>query len=584
MRHHTSRAVALALTWLAAEAPVALAQDAAPAASGPTHKHYEHSDRASEPGPKGQLAPRLQNLGAHTFPVSTRNKQAQLFMNQGLNLAYAFNHAEARRAFREAARLDPPLAMAYWGQALVLGPNINALMEPNEEPHAYELVQKARSLMTKASPKERALIEALEQRYSGKAEGRTANDRAYADAMREVHRRFPDDLDVATLYIESKMDIRPWGYWMPDGRPHEGTSEIVALAEEVMRRDPKHPGALHLYVHLIEPTSTPERAERAADTLLTLMPAAGHIVHMPSHIYQRVGRYADAMKSNRLAIAADEDYITQCRAQGLYPMAYYPHNIHFLWFAATADGQSKVAIESARKVASKIDDAALKQLPMLAAFRVVPYWALTRFGHWDEMLKEPMPPADAFLRGSWHYARGLALVAQGPLPAAEQELATLRGIMSDKSLDRPLFSQNTGRAVLSAGREVLAGEIAAARRNFDEAITHFEKAVRLEDALIYTEPAEWHYPPRLALGAVLLEAGRAPEAETVYWEDLRRNRDNGWALRGVVLALRAQQKEAPAALVEARFQKAWARADVKLTSSRFGREVAAPKTSALEKD
>ena len=224
-------------------------------------------------------------------------------MNQGLNLAYAFNHAEARRAFREAARLSPNLAMAYWGQALVLGPNINALMEPNDEPHALELVRKAQSLKAKASPRERALIDALATRYSGTPEHRVTNDRAYADAMRKVHERFPADPDIAMLYVESMMDLRPWGYWMPDGRPHEGTAEIVALTERVMRAHPKHPGALHMYIHLIEPTSTPERAEKAADTLLTLMPAAGHMVHMPSHIYQRVGRYADAMTSNRLAAA-----------------------------------------------------------------------------------------------------------------------------------------------------------------------------------------------------------------------------------------------------------------------------------------
>jgi tetratricopeptide (TPR) repeat protein len=453
-------------------------------------------------------------------------------------------------------------------------------MEPNEEPTAYELVQKAVSLKAKASPREQALIEALEKRYSGKTEDRTANDRAYAAAMREVHKRFPNDLDIATLYIESMMDVRPWGYWMPDGRPHEGTADIVALTEDLIRRNPKHPGALHLYIHLVEATSTPERAEKAADALLTLVPAAGHMVHMPSHIYQRVGRYADAMKSNQLAIQADEDYITQCRAQGLYPMGYYPHNIHFLWFAASADGQSRIAIESARKVASKIDDAVMKDMPMLAAFRVVPYYALTRFGQWDAMLNEPEPPAtSAYLKGGWHYARGVAFAAKGQLAQAEQELAKLREIMKDTSLDQPLFSPNTGRAVLSVGPEVLAGEIAAARGEFDKAIAHLTSAVRLEDALVYTEPSEWHYPPRLALGAILLEAGRPAEAETVYWEDLRRNRDSGWALFGVLQALRAQQKDDLAAIVEARFKKAWERADVTLTSSRFGRQAKAATTA-----
>jgi tetratricopeptide (TPR) repeat protein len=547
----------------------ALAQTEAPAGG---HVHYTNAgDKANQPSPTGALAPRLQNLGTHTFPVSTKNTQAQLFINQGLNLAYAFNHAEARRAFREAARLDPDLAMAYWGQALVLGPNINAMMEPNEEPHAYELVRKAVSLKSKAASREQDYIDALAQRYTGKAEDRQPRDKAYADAMRKLHQKYPNDLDAAMLYVESMMDLRPWGYWMPDGRPHEGTAEIVALTEQVMAKHPKHPAALHMYIHLLEATTTPEKAEKAADTLLTLLPAAGHMVHMPSHIYQRVGRYADAAHSNELAIVADEDYISQCRAQGLYPMGYYPHNIHFLWFAASADGRSKIAIESARKVASKVDDGALKAMPLLAAFRVVPYWTLTRFGRWDEMLREPEPPAiSPYLRGSWHYARGIALVAKGQADTAEQELAKLRGYLGDEAMKQPLFSPNTAGAVLGVAPEVLAGEIAAARRDYDKAVAHLEKAVRLEDALVYTEPSEWHYPPRHALGAVLLEAGRAAEAETVYWEDLKRNRDNGWALFGLLQALRAQNETDQAALVEARFKKAWSRADVTLAASRFG--------------
>ena len=388
--------------------------------------------------------------------------------------------------------------------------------------------------------------------------------------MRKAHESYPDDLDAATFYVEAMMDLRPWGYWTRDGRPYEGTAEIVALTEKVIARDPQHPGALHLYIHLMEAKEA-EKAEPAADRLLTLMPAAGHMVHMPAHIYQRVGRYTDAVRSNELAIAADEDYISQCRAQGLYPMAYYPHNIHFLWFAATFDGRSKLAIEAARQTASKVDDERLKQVPLLAGFRVVPYYALTRFGKWEEMLREPEPPdTSAYLRGMWHYARGVAFVGKGQPDAAEQELAKLQETLKDKSLDQPLFSLNTGSAVLSIAPEVLSGEIAAARKNYDAAIAHLERAVRLEDALVYTEPAEWHYPPRHALGAVLLEAKRPGEAETVYWEDLKRNRENGWALFGLMQALKAQGKNDDAALVEARFKKAWARADVTLTASRFG--------------
>ena len=573
-----TRHAAVALIALTAgAAPLAAQVQTAPAAA--THKHYEVSEHALQPGPAGELAPRLQNLGTHTFPVSTKHAGAQRFVNQGLNLAYAFNHAEARRAFREAARLDPTLAMAYWGQALVLGPNINAVMEPNEEPHALELIQKAVSLKGRATPRERALIEALAKRYSGSPDHRVSNDAAYADAMRAVHAQFPADLDIAMLYVESMMDLRPWGYWMPDGRAHDGTTEIVALTEDVLRRHPKHPAALHMLIHLLEPTTTPERAEAAADKLMPLMPAAGHMVHMASHIYQRVGRYADAMKSNQLAIAADEDYITQCRAQGLYPMAYYPHNIHFLWFAASFDAQSAVALDSAKKVAEKIPDAVLAEMPLTAGFRVVPYWANLRFGKWDAILNEPAPPATSvFLMAAWHYARGQAFVATGRVADAEAELAALLPLLADKTLDAPLFSPNTGRAIISIAPAALAGEIAAAKGQFDQAVAQLDQAVRLEDTLVYTEPSEWAFPPRHALGAVLLEAGRPAEAETVYWEDLKRNRDNGWALTGLVQALRAQKKDAQADVVEARRTRALARADVTLTASRVGRAVTAAAT------
>ncbi len=535
----------------------------------PGHVHYAAA-QVEQPSPSGAIAPRLQNLGNHTFKVSTRNAEAQRFFDQGLRLSYAFNHAEARRAFREAVRLDPNLAMAYWGQALVLGPNINAAMESSEEPNALALVQQAIRLKPRASARERAYIDALAERYSGKAEDRRSRDEAYAAAMQRLHQRYPDDLDAAMLYVESVMDLRPWGYWQRDGAPHASTAAIVALTERVLARHPKHPGATHMYIHLMEGTATPEKAEAAADTLLTLMPAAGHMVHMPAHIYQRVGRYADAIRANQLAAAADEDYITQCRAQGLYPMAYYPHNLHFLWFAATADGQGKLAIETARNLASKIDDETLAAAPLMAGFRMVPYYALTRFGRWEEMLKEPEPPASSIvLRAVWHYARGLSYVGTSQLPAGERELAALRTLMADPAMNAPLFSPNTAAAALAPAPEVLAGEIAAAREDFTTAIAHLEKAVRLEDSLIYTEPSEFHFPPRLALGAVLLEAGRALEAETVYWDDLRRNRENGWALFGLLQALRAQNKDADAALTEARFKQAWARADVTLTASRM---------------
>ena len=539
-------------------------------AQAPAHKHYEDSKEAAKPAPTGELAPRLQNLGPHTFPVTTKSKDAQLFVNQGVNLAYGFNHAEAGRAFREAARLDPNCAMCYWGQAVVLGPNINVPMTPEDEPKAHELAQKAVAMKSKASPKERAYIDAVAQRYTGKAEDRAPRDRAYADAMRDLARRYPADLDAQTMFAEALMDLRPWNYWTGDGRPYPGTEELVATLEKVLARSPQHPGANHLYIHAVEATKSPERAEAAADRLGKLMPGAGHMVHMPSHIYQRVGRYADAVAANEAAVKADEDYISQCRAQGIYPLAYYPHNIHFIWYAATAEGRSQVAINAARKTASLVPDEKLDALPLLGGFRVVPYYALARFGKWDEVLAEPAP-ADRhlFLKGVWHYSRGLAFLGKGQPADAKKELEEVRRIAPDKALNYTLFSPNTAAAIFAPAPEVLAGELAARAKEYDKAVAHLARAVRLEDGLFYTEPEEWHFPARQALGAVLLEAGRAPEAETVYWDDLRRHADNGWSLYGLAQALRAQDKTAEADAVQARFDKAWHRADVKLSSSRF---------------
>ncbi|WP_295802553.1 tetratricopeptide repeat protein [uncultured Microbulbifer sp.] len=562
--------MATALAILLATGATALAQDAGPEPeSKPQHKHYREPAKADKPSPSGALAPRLQNLGKHTFPVSCESERAQLFINQGVNLAYGFNHAEAGRSFREAARLAPDCAMAYWGQALVLGPNINVPMDQEMEPKALELAQKAMSLRDSANKRERALIEALAKRYSGDPTDRRQRDQDYAAAMAKVAQQFPDDLDIATLYAESMMDLRPWNYWMRDGTPYEGTEQIVALLESVMSRNPKHPGALHLYIHLIEPTKDPERAEKAADALTGLMPGAGHIVHMPAHIYQRVGRYEDSAKANERAIAADEDYISQCRAQGIYPMAYYPHNIHFLWFATTAQGRGAAAIDAANKTAEQIGDEALKEMPMLAGFRVVPYWALARFGKWDEVLALPQPPDDPFLTGAWHYVRGLAYVGKGNLDAASGELEKLRKITASPALDYSMFSPNSAASILAIAPEVLAGELAAVKGDYDTAIAHLDRAVRMEDGLVYTEPAEWHYPPRLALGAVLLDAGRPGEAETVYWQALEHHPQSGWALFGLSRALREQHKTAEAELVDARFKQAWRNADVKLTASRI---------------
>ena len=520
---------------------------------------------------EGQIAPRLQNLGDHKHPVTTSSPRAQLFFNQGLTLTFGFNHREAGRSFREVARLDPDCAMAYWGQALVLGPNINMPMPPDAEAQAYELIQKAVALKAKVSEREQAYIDALAKRYSNEDKpDRKALDRAYAEAARQLSERYPDDLDAATLYAEALMDLRPWNYWTKDGRPYPGTLKIVSVLESVLERNPNHPLGIHLYIHAVEAVK-PELAEAGADRLGKLAPGAGHLVHMPSHIYRRLGRYADASEANVQAIAADEDYITQCRAQGIYPLGYYPHNIHFLWDAASMEGRSEVAIDAARKVASKLTAEKLREMPMLNSFAVVPLFAYTRFGKWEEILQEPRPADDLlFLAGIWHYARGLAFTATGRLGAAATELESLDKIAADKSLqDLALFSPNPGAPIIKIAAEVLAGRLAAKRGETEKAIAHLHRAVLLEDALVYTEPADWHYPVRQSLGAVLLQADRAAEAETVYWEDLRRNPENGWSLFGLMKSLEAQGKTEQAEEIAQRFRKAWDRANVTLTASRF---------------
>jgi tetratricopeptide (TPR) repeat protein len=552
----------------AALACVALAAQA----QAPEHKHYQHSESFDTPSPSGAVAPRLQNVGKHAFPVTTRSQQAQRFMNQGLNLSYGFNHAEATRAFAEAARLDPDLAMAHWGQAFVLGPNINVAMSPDDEAKALAHLRKAQALQAKASPREREYIDALAMRYTGNAADRSAADQAFAGAMRMLHEKYPDDQDAATIYAESLMDLSPWNYWTRDGRPYERTHGIIAALDKVLQANPQHPGALHLWIHLWEGSNTPEKAEAAADRLLPLAPAAGHLVHMPGHIYQRVGRYTDAVKANQLAIAADEDYITQCRAQGLYPLGYYPHNIHFLWFGATMAGQSTLAIDAAKKTAEAIPAPALKEMPLLQTFTLTPDYARVRFGKWDEILAAPAPRADTmFANGVRHYARGMAFLRKKNLEAASKEIKAVRAIASDpKLIETPSsMSLNLADSVLRVAVAVLDGEFAAAKGDYDTAIAHLDKAVRYQDALIYTEPDDWHQPVRHNLGAVLLQAGRPAEAEVVYWEDLRRHPKNGWSLYGLSQALRAQNKVDEAKRVEADFKTAWKDADIQLTASRF---------------
>jgi tetratricopeptide (TPR) repeat protein len=544
----------------------ALALAAAGCSSTPHAGH--HAGAPAGPAP----AVLLDGLGSHHQAITTTSREAQAYFDQGLRLVYAFNHLEAERAFREAARLDPACAMCYWGIALTQGTNYNSPTDAGRETVAYGAIQQALANRGKATPREQALVEALARRHAAdpKAE-RAPLDRAYADAMREVVRRFPDDLDAATLFADSLMNLRPWDLWEPDGRPKPGTGEIVETLERVLARSPDHPGANHLYIHAVEASPNPRRAEAAADRLRPLMPAAGHVVHMPSHIYWRVGRYDDAYRVNVAAAAADRAYIARRPPSPEYRMGYYPHNLDFVWHAASMEGRSAETLRAAREFADAIPAEAHAQMGgQMETAPAAPILVLVRFGRWEDALRQPEPPASMpYVRGAWRYARGVAFAATGRRAEAERELAELRGVIAAVPAERGLAQFFTARDMLELAADVLAGEIAARSGDTDTAVRHLLKAVATQDGHWFTEPPPWYYPVRHSLGAALLAGGRPAEAEAVYRDDLARNPENGWALFGLAQSLRAQGKADEAARVDARFRRAWARADVTLTGSRF---------------
>lgn len=538
----------------------------------------QSKETRTEPGPttyEGRLSPLLDDLGNFHRPVTTPDKMAQRFFDQGLTLTYGFNHAEAVRSFKEAARVDPDCAMAYWGQALALGPNINDPAPGAErEREAYAAARKAVELRVKASEVEQALIDALAKRFSDQqGKDRKELNMAYAEAMAGVHQRFPDDPDVGTLYADAIMNTMPWDYWTKDGQPKPGTEKAVAALEKVKRDYPDHPGAHHFYIHAVEASKNPDRGVPSADRLGGLVPRAGHLVHMPAHIYIRVGRYSDASDANVRAIAADEDYLTQCRSQGIYPAAYYPHNIHFLTATLAMEGRSREMLEAARKVAAHHKDEMLHEegfgFPHL--LRSIPTLALVRFGRWDEILQLPEPgPHSRYVQAIWRFARGMALQAKGQLSEARSELAALEEFAKDPALDQlKIWDLNSLGSLTRIASGVLAGEIAAREKKYDTAVRHLRRAVEEEDSLLYSEPPDWPNPPRHNLGAVLLEAGRAADAERVYREDLTRHRNNGWSLYGLAKSLEAQGRRDEAAEARKQFLVAWSKADIELTASRF---------------
>lgn len=535
-----------------------------------------HDPRALEADPataEEPIAPLLKGLGEHHFSVTTKNPASQQFFDQGLRLTYAFNHSESLRAFKEAARLDPDNAMAYWGIAMALGPNINLPMTPDVAPLARESITRALALKDKVTDREKSYINALAERFSDDpAADRVALDRAYADAMRGVAKQFPDDLDAGTLHAAALMNVRPWDYFNLDGSPKVGTSDVIDTLQSVIERSPRHAGALHYYIHLLE-ERYPERAEAQADALRGLMPGAGHIVHMPSHIYMRVGRYADSYEVNVRAAAADEGYIEQCRAQGIYPLNYYPHNVHFLVWSAMFQGRPEAAMSAARKIVDKVPreiEADSNVWALYEIFLAQPMLVLARFGMWDEMLNEPEPDTDSqFMRGIWHYGRALAFRFTDRPEEARHELTALSALRDTMARTERYVSFTPGETLLTIAEEVVRGELAYSQGNLLEGLARLERAVRIEDGLGYNAPPEWYFPVRHYLGAMLLEAGRSAEAEVVYAADIRQNPENGYSLLGFRLALEQQGDNENAKIVGDRFDRAWSDATHKLTSSRF---------------
>jgi tetratricopeptide (TPR) repeat protein len=514
----------------------------------------------------------LDGLGGQTHPIKTSSPLAQRYFDQGMILTFGFNHQAAIRAFEEAARLDPNCAMCHWGIALALGPNINAPMGPEAAARAYLEVQRARELAVGSNPaRETAYIEALSLRYSQDAPAdRSHLDRSYADAMRRVHLADPSDVDAATLFAESLMDLYPWSYWTPEGQPKQFTQEIVDTLEGVLATTPNHVGANHYYIHAVE-EFYPSKGEAAADRLGDLAPDAGHLVHMPSHIYWRVGRYEDATEINQRAAAADERYFSWCAPGAFYRAVYYPHNVHFLWAAAAAEGRSDLALMTARKLAATTLPS-MNEVPMLQEFVAIPMLTQARFAHWDSLLAEPEPDANAiYLMGIWQYTRGLAEIRTGHPDAARNSLAKLIETAQREGAETLVLAGGTASAakLLEIAVAHLEGEIAVADGRSEAAIADLERAAKLHDALPYMEPPPWYAPPRQVLGALLLDEGRAADAEAVYREDLRQYPKNGWSLLGLAQSLDAQGDEAKAAWARQGFEASWARADVDLERSRL---------------
>jgi tetratricopeptide (TPR) repeat protein len=517
-----------------------------------------------------QISPLFKNLGNLHFPISATSDRAQAFFDQGLKLTYAFNHAEGHRSFMEAARLDSNLAMSYWGQAYALGPNINDPMPSDERKKKInEVLLKAQQFASNSSPKEQALIAALSKRYSLDLTKNISDlNMDYMIAMKKVVRTYPKDANIQILYAAAVMNTVPWNYWDKEGNPSPNIKSAKKALETAMELSPENPGAHHYYIHMVE-LPYPDLGEKSADKLASLMPGAGHIVHMPSHIYIRVGRYLDAVRVNQAAILADEDYISQCYAQGIYPLGYYPHNIHFLWSSASLLGSSEIAINAAKKTAEKVPTGELLAMPFLQDFASTPLLAYTRFGKWNEILTIPAPKSEIkHLTLIRHYARGIAFIRKGNSKDAQEELNAIESLKNDPKLANLIATANNpSSSAANIAFEVVSGELEALKGNLGKSILHLQKAVVFEDALVYTEPAAWHIPTRQNLGAVLLKAKQYKAAEKIFKEDLEVLRQNGWSLIGLYKSLVAQGKHKEARGIKKEFDTAWKHADIEIVNA-----------------
>ncbi len=522
-------------------------------------------------------APLFEGMGDYNRSITTSSEGAQRYFNQGMVLAFGFNHAESIRSFQAAQTLDPACAMCFWGEALATGPNINvtakgkAVMSDDDRRAAFKAINRAVELKATASPLEQALIEAQAKRYNGDpSTDREVLDLAYADAMGKVVQTYPEDDDAAAIYSEALMNTMPWDYWSADGKPKPETEKVIAALERIITRSPKHPLALHLYIHAVEASDDPGRAEEEADALANLVPGSGHLVHMPAHIYWRVGRYDDAATANVRAAAVDEEYIAACNAQGFYPALYYPHNIHFLWAATSMAGQSEMAIGSARKLAANVRLEQIEQFPTVEFFKTIPLLTLTQFGKWAEIMKEPGPPKNLdYSNAIWHYSRGIALANMGDKAGASAERAKLAAVKDTVQIRFLDNADYPASVLLNIADDLLQGEIALKFGEPLVAAEHFQRAVDKQDALPYMEPPFWYYPSRQSLGQALMEAGQFAEAEAVYRRDLKDYPRNGWSMSGLATALNSQGKNEEAAKARSALEIIWAKADVTLKGSRL---------------